>query len=539
MSVKCANIGIRNPDRHGRNGLIYLGMSPKQYRPWSAEQPYLLPPSPQDWLPPDHLAYFILDVVSKLDLSAIEAVIHAKDPRGERPYPPQLMVALLLYSYCTGTFSSRKIERNTYQDLGTRVIAGEEHPDHSTIAGFRKTHLEALASLFVQVVQLAAAVGLVKLGRVAVDGTRVQANASKHKAMSYDRMKKKRQQLQAQIAELLAKAKAVDEEEDAIYGEDGYRDLPKELERRENRLSAIEEAMRQLEAGARAARATELDAQAANHNAKATDKSRTATARKRSATLARKRHDQASALRDDHDGDGPPPSAAADETNLPLDVAEPVEDNSGEEPDPDALPERSVRHTADGRPHDRAQYNFTDPDSQILEDKGGFVQGFNCQVATTEEHIVVGLGVTNVAPDTHHLRGVLESVRDTTGERPGQAVADGGYWAEENAAYCETHGIDVYISMGRERKTAQHQVASGTDPPPPNLAMRQKMSTAEAREIYRARKWMVEAPIGQIKEAMGFRRFLLRGLEAVRGEWALVCTAHNLLKLWRASAATA
>ena len=198
-----------------------------------------------------------------------------------------------------------------------------------------------------------------------------------------------------------------------------------------------------------------------------------------------------------------------------------------------------VRHTADGQPHARAQYNFTDPDSQILDDKGGFVQGYNCQVATTERHIVVGLGVTDVAPDTHHLRGVLQSVRDTTGELPEQAIADGGYWAEENAVFCEDHGVDVYISMGREGKAARQEVASGADPPPPNLAMRQKMSTAEAREIYRARKWMVEAPIGQIKEAMGFRRFLLRGLEAVRGEWALVCTAHNLLELWRASAATA
>ena len=216
-----------------------------------------------------------------------------------------------------------------------------------------------------------------------------------------------------------------------------------------------------------------------------------------------------------------------------------LKDNPGQESDNDAFPERSVRHTVDGRPHDRAQYNFTDPDSQILEHKGGFVQGYNCQVATTEEHIVVGLGVTNVAPDTHHLPGVLQSMRDNTGELPEQALADGGYWAEENAAYCEDNGIDVYISMRRERKSVQQQSSSGTDPPRPNTAMRQKMATPEARAIYRARKWLVEAPIGQIKEAMGFRRFLLRGLEAVRGEWALVCTAHNLLKLWRNATATA
>jgi len=447
-------------------------MSIKQYRPWAPDQPYLLPPSPREWLPPDHLAFFILDVVSKLDLSAIEAPIHAKDPRGVRPYPPQLMVALLLYSYCTGTFSSRKIERNTYEDLGTRVIGGEEHPDHSTFAGFRKTHLEALGSLFAQVVQLAATVGLVKLGRVAIDGTRVQANASKHKAMSYDRMTKKKEQLQAQIAELLDRAKAVDEEEDAIYGEDGYRDLPKELERRESRLAAIEEAMRQLEAGARAARAAELDAQAANHEAKAADESRSATDRKRSGTLARKRRDKANSLRDEGNDDDPPPSAPADETPLPLDAVETTEDTPADEPAPDAFPERSVRHTADGRPHDRAQYNFTDPDSQILEDKGGFVQGYNCQVATNEEHIVVGLGVTNVAPDTHHLRGVLENVHDTCGEFPDKALADGGYWAEENAAYCEDNGVDVYISMGREGKSARQESASGKDPPTPNAAPR-------------------------------------------------------------------
>ncbi len=238
-------------------------MGDKQYRPWSPKQGFLLPPSPLDWLPEGHLAYFILELVAELDLGEIERAIQAKDSRGTRPYSPGMMVALLVYAYCVGVYSSRKIERATYEDVAFRVLAAGQHPFFTTINEFRKTHLDALAGLFVQVLQLCRRAGLVKLAHVAVDGTKVQAAASKHKAMSYRRMSEEEARLRARVDELLARAEAVDQEEDARFGE-GQRDedLPEELRRSEGRLERIQQAKAQLEADARASRAAELRDQA-------------------------------------------------------------------------------------------------------------------------------------------------------------------------------------------------------------------------------------------------------------------------------------
>ncbi len=499
-------------------------MTIKSFREWSPDQTYLLPPSPRDWLPQDHLVFFILAVVERLDLAAIEAPILSKDPRGERPFAPRMMVALLLYSYCTGVFSSRRIERNTYGDVATRLIAAGHHPDHSTIARFRVAHLDPLADLFVQVLQLAKAMGLAKVGRVALDGTRIKANASKHKAMSYKRMAAKKKKLAKEIRDLLAHAQKVDETEDADLGEEGLRDLPAELERRQDLTRAIDTAEKFLEEGAREARVRDLEKQAEGQEAKAADETVDPTERKRAATRARKRREAARDLRGDDDDDEPPPPASSEDDGA----------SSEEAPDqaPPSLPERQVRHHTDGTPHERAQYNFTDPDSQILEHQGGFIQGYNAQAVANEEQLILSHGLTNVAPDTHHLQALVEGVHDNCNEYPEELLADAGYWSEGNDRFCREKGIDAYIATGREKKQAE--APTGADPPTtPRERMRAKVRGPEGRDKYKDRKWMVEPVYGQMKGPMGLQSFMLRGLDKVRGEWGLLCTAHNLLKMWR------
>ena len=526
-------------------------MSTKCYRPWAPDQPYLLPPRPRDWLGKGHLAYFILDVVDELDLSEIEDAIHAKDPRGNRPFPPQMMVALLLYAYAVGVFSSRRIARGTYDDLAMRFITGDNHPAFTTIAAFRRIHLVALGRLFVQAVKLCQAAGLVNLGHVSLDGTKIQANASKHKAMSYDRMTKKETQLQDEIVALLAKAERADTAEDALHGEgvDGH-SLPEELRRRKDRLAKIRAAKKALEKEAKVARAETLREQQARHEETAASHP-DPTTRKRAATHAKKREaaaedlEEASGDQDEDSPDGPP-----------------------ESPSRPNLPHHRPKTEPDGTPKPKAQRNFTDPDSRIMKGKSGaFEQAYNTQIAVDDEHqIIVGLGVSNQAPDTDYLVPVMTHAIQTVGATPQVFTADAGYWSPSNAEWCEAKGMEAYIAVGRER--CEQQPTGPTEgpptpaepqppdrpPPPPDSAvadelnpnpppkklspkeqMAAKIKTERGREMYRQRKHITEPVFGQIKEARGFRRFLLRGMGAVQQEWALVCTAHNLLKLFRAS----
>jgi len=525
--------------------MIYWAMSTKTYRPWAPSQAYLLPPSPRDWLPEDHLAYFILDVVCEsLDLSPIEAKMRAKDPRGNKPYAPQMMLALLIYAYCTGVFSSRKIERATYDHVGFRVIAGGLHPDHVCISEFRRVNLAEFEALFVQTVRLCRELGMLKLGMFALDGTKVKADASKHKAMSYAHMIKVEARLEEEIAELLERAELVDQAEDEVYGERGYEDLPAELHRREERLRRIREAKTALERGAREARASELDEQAERHEANAADESRTETDRRRSATLGRKRREKAAELREanananDDDDDDEQDDGGLPFTDRPAADGDSQPDSeSPDGPDGPQMPSHRVRHTADGEPHPSAQANFTDSESQIMEHQGGFIQGYNCQAVCDESGVMVAQGVTNVAPDTHHLPPMMGAAEENLDQKIEEAAADTGYWAPENAAYCEENGIDAYIATSR-KPTRKADAESGTDssgsdpPQRPVDQMRAKTSTPEGAEKYRKRKWIAEPPFGNIKENQGFRQFSLRGLDKVRGEWSLVTAAHNLRKAW-------
>ena len=446
----------------------------KTYRPYEPKQSFLLPPSPMDWLPDGHLARFILDVVERLNLAAINGY-YEREQRGYPPHHPQMMVALLLYGYCVGVPSSRKIEKRTHEDVAFRVIAGNTHPDHTCISEFRRIHLNALAELFVQVLRLCQKAGLVKLGHVALDGTKLKANASKHKAMSYERMKKDEEKLRQKVAELLRAAEQADAEEDAQYGKDRRGDeLPEELQRAEGRRERIEQLM------------AELEAEAAEQHEAPPD------------------HD------DDDDDDAPPPSGPA------------------------PLPSHQIPTEKDGTPKPKAQRNFTDGDSRIMKTGDGFIQGYNCQAAVDEEHlIIVAQAVTNQSPDVQHLIPMIDRIVFNCGKAPQRLSADSGYFSEANIVGAFERGTDPHIATGRRPHGEPPPTVRGRPPADMTLkqSMTRKLATKRGAAVYSRRKVIAEPPFGQIKHVRGFRQFLLRGLAKVSGEWSLISLTHNLLKL--------
>ena len=476
----------------------------------------MLPPSPLEWLPEGHLAYFVLELVRELDVSGIEDAIQSKDGRGTRPYSPRMMTALLLYAYCVGVFSSRKVERATYEDVAFRVLTGGEHPHFTTVNLFRLEHREALSGLFVQVLKLCARAGLSTVGHVSLDGSKVQANASKHKAMSYGRMKEEDKRLAAEIEALLFRADETDRREDEQYGREGRADeLPEEFHRRDARLRRIREAKAALEKEAAEARAAQLRELAATQQQQAEVAPR-ATERKRAATRAAKSQEQADELspraNDDDDDDAGGGDAATE------------------------LPSHRVPATAQGEPTDKAQRNFTDPESCIMVRNGVFLQAYNAQAAVSESQVIVAHAVTNQPPDQQHLVPMLERLREHCGRLPELLSADSGYWSERNAAYCEANALDAYIAVGRKDHDGPLGRLPMTQAQEARWRMHQKVTSPEGRPIYAQRKVIVEPVFGQIKQAMGFRRFSLRGLAKVAAEWGIVCLCHNLLKLFRATA---
>ena len=426
----------------------------KTYRPYVPEQDLLLPPSLRDWLPSDHLAYFVSDLIDQLDLSAIVSVYEVEE-RGYPPYHPVMLTKVLVYAYCVGVFSSRKIQRRLLEDVPFRVLAAGNDPDFRTIADFRKRHLTALQGLFEQVLRLARELGLPRVGRVAIDGSKVKAHASKHKAMSYGRMREKTTQLRDEVRALLAQAESADAAEDAAYGADRRGDeLPAELKRREDRLARIKDAKRALEARAKA------DAAAA----------------------------------------GTPPATA--------------------------------------KPLPKAQYNFTDPESRIMKTADGFVQAYNAQIAVDDQQWIVGQAVTQETNDKKQLLPMIAAVTQQSGDTPTQVLADAGYCSEANLTAVADLPVDAYISTRKQK----HGARPGPCPrgPLPRTAtvvdrMTRKLHTKAGAAVYAARKTLVEPVFGQIKEARGFRRFLLRGYAKVQAEWALVCATHNILKLYRSA----
>jgi transposase len=449
----------------------------KRFKPYHPNQLLLLPPDMKDWLPDDDLVYFIMEMLDQLDLSAIYDSYDGTKG-GQPAFDPKMMVGLLLYAYCVGLPSSRKIEKATYYQVPFRVLTADQHPDHDTIAEFRKRHLKALSGFFVQILQLCQKVGLVKLGHVSLDGTKVKANASKHKAMSYSRMEKKSEELEAEVRRLLQEAQAVDDAEDALYGKGKRGDeLPEELRFKQKRLEKIKEAMESLEQEAKA----EADVK-----------------RKEMAEREQALKEQGKKRK------GKKPKAP------------------GEEPDP------------------KAQRNFTDADSRIMKDSASksFEQGYNCQVAVDDKsQIIIASGVTQQSNDKQQVKPMVEAIKDNTGgSKPRKVSADTGYFSESNIEYLEGERIDGYLATGKHKHTdITESYRRGRIPKDATKKerMARKLRTKKGRETYSKRKQIVEPVFGQIKEVRGFRRFLLRGLKNVTGEWDLICLTHNVLKLFR------
>jgi len=431
---------------------VRLAAMAANYLPYDPQQMLLLPEAIQDWLPEGHLAHFVGDTVDTLDLSAFHARYDKDGPRNQ-PFHPAMMVKVLVYGYATGVFSSRKIARKLHEDVAFRVLSAGNFPAHRTIREFRALHLKELSDLFVQVVRLAREMGLVKLGTIAVDGTKLKANASRHKAMSYGHMRKAEAELKAQIDALLKRAQHADEAEK----NEPELDIPAEIARREQRLVAIAEARRRLEQ------------------------------RQREAEVERGRS-------------------------------------------PDDKPRGGRYKREFGVPQDKAQDNFTDPDSRIMKRAGGgFDASYNAQTAVDDAaHIIVVAELTNNASDAGELPTMLQVVRDTLGALPEQALADTGYKAEAVFELLADSGCELVVAVGREGKRALRFDAQRL---PHTAAMAAKLQTDEGRAAYKRRKWIAEPPNGWIKSVLGFRQFSLRGLHRVRAEWKLVCLALNLRRM--------
>jgi len=446
----------------------------KPYLPYQPDQILLLPPSISEWLPEGHLAYFVSEVVDGLDLSEIYAS-YEKETRGAPPFHPAMLTKIIFYGLCRGVYSSRKLSLATREDVAFRVLAAGNHPDFRTISEFRKRHLKPLADLFIQVLRLCANAGLVSMKHIAIDGTKLLANASKHSAMSYSRMVEKEKELQAEIEALLTKGLSVDDQEDAEYGEGRRGDeLPEELATREKRLAKIREAKEALEREAKERASAE------------------------EAMRAQKTVEQEASGKKPH-GRAPQPVKT--------------------------------------EPEGKAQRNFTDPESRIMKDsKKAFVQAYNGQAAVDADHqIVVACDLTNQAADSPHLSGMIEAIEENTGKKPEELSADAGYFSSDNIEIVEQQGIDGYIPPDRQRHGKEPTPPSCLDPAKQSAADRQraKLLTPEGRKIYGRRKETVEPVFGQIKSARNFRGFLLRGLTKAKSEWTLVCLGHNMLKLYR------
>ena len=442
----------------------------KDFRPWKIDEAQLLPPSVQDYVPKDHLSRLIVALVREsLDLSAITSSYASG--LGQPPFDPRPMTALLLHGYASGLYASRRIARAAVERADFMMIVAGDPPDFRTVSEFRRRHLKALAALFVQVLQLAEKAGLVKLGHVALDGTKIKANASKHKAMSYERMKKREAELKAEVDRWL---EAADAEEDKLYGDKRGDEMPDWVADKQKRLQKIAEAKAALEAEAKAAAEAEMKAQA-----EAEDR-RKAEGRKKT---------------------GKPPAAPKAE--------------------PDA----------------KAQRNFTDPESRILKTKDGYIQGYNAQAAVDgTAQVIVAQTLTNCSSDQAQLPPLLDGIRANLGRNPDEVSADAGYCSDANLRTIGRRRIDGYVATGRQKHgTNSATTKKASRPGSPLARMTTKLKRAGYRSRYRLRKQIVEPVFGQIKQARGFRQFLLRGIDKVRAEWALICTAHNLTKLARAA----
>lgn len=433
------------------------------FKPYNQDQMFLFPKSLKDFIPKGHLVYFINDIVEKFDLSPI---IQKYSKNGCRAYAPVMLTKILFYAYCIGVYSSRKIAQRLEDSVFFMYLSAMQRPDFRTISDFRKNHLKELSEFFVQVLRMCQELGMIKFGHISLDGSKVKANASKHKAMSYGRMKKKKDELEREVEELLRRANEIDEEEDKEYGDKRGDELPEELAIKEKRLQKIEEAMRRLEKEAKQEGKTE--------------------------------------------------------------------------------------------PDDKKQTSFTDPESKIMKTHHGFQYSYNAQCAVdSANQVIVAQDVTNEVPDSPNLVPMIKKIEENTERKPEKFSADNGYLSQENLEYLEEEGIDSYIAVGNEKKIKDKKIKKKFICPANNKASPdgclrcnkrkncdsfgdflkvktlEKLKSEEGAKEYKKRKAVVEPVFGQMKWARGFRQFSMRGLEKARGEFALLCTAHNILKIRR------
>jgi len=444
-----------------------------EFIPVDRDTPYILPPSVQDYLPDDHLARFVVDIVDQLDLNHLSAVYSG---RGSRPFHPAMLVALLFYGYATGVFSSRKLEKATYDSIAFRYICANTNPDHDTIASFRKRFLNELGALFVEILVVAEAMGLVKLGTISLDGTRIKANASKHKALSWEYANRLEAQLKQEVEELMRLAEEADQ-----CSRPEEMDIPEELKRREARLVAIARAKEEIQARAQARferEQVEFEASQAKREA----------------------HEKETGKKPRGKPPKPPTSG----------------------------------------PQAKDQVNLTDEESRIMPTaSGGFEQAYNAQAGVdVKTHLIVAQHVTRHTNDKQEIEPALAAI----GQLPkalGEAenlLADTGYFSEANIVKCTEARLVPFIPEVREKHNLPLMERFRADPEPPQnatavQAMRHRLQTREGKAVYASRKSTVETVFGIIKQVLGFRQFLLRGLESVQGEWSLVCIGWNLKRM--------
>ena len=448
----------------------------KTFRSYDLNQQLLLPPDLRQWLGEEHLALYVSDVVESLDLSGIMKEYDEGDLRGRPPYHPALMIKLLIYGYCTGRMSSRKLEQATYDDVAFRVLSCNQQPDHDSIAAFRKRHLKELGRLFVQVLQLCERAGLVKLGHVAIDGTKIKANAAPNKSLSYARLKDDEQQLAAAVAQLLGEAQRIDEEEDELYGQGRRGDeLPPELGNRERRLAKIQALIAEMEAEAKAAAERER-------------------AEKNKPVAERQRRNWRRKWRVSEAGEILPPS--------------------------------------------KSKRNLTDPDSRVMKDlvTQSYQQAYNGQIGVdAQAQIIVAAKVVQAGNDRQQLVPVLQAVADNLGRMPEAASADGGYFSTAALTHEAVSEVNLHVPPSQPKTGKESWAESLPASATIQQRMWHKLKSAEGRAFYNRRQAIVEPVFAQLKHVRGFRQFLLRGLVQVESEWLLVCMTHNLLKLFRAT----
>jgi transposase len=448
------------------------------FLPCDRDQAYLLPPSLKDWLPEGHLAWFVLDAVEQIDLSEFYKK-YRTDGVGNSAFHPSMMVALLIYSYCTGERSSRKIETHCQTDVAYKVVTSNQSPDHTTISRFRKDNQSHLKKLFLEILRLCGEAGLVKLGKVSLDGTKVKANAS----LSANR---KLKHLKQEIDKMLSEAEAKDAEEDKAYGADKRGDeMPDDLRDRNSRINRLK------------------------------------------ACKARLEQEKAEAEKQQQDK---------------------IDERKAKEKQTGKKPRGRKPKSAEEAGNKDAKANVTDPDSRIMKTRQGFVQGLNAQAATTEQQIIVAEDVTQEENDKQQLHPMLEQAEENRQaveieEEIGVALADAGYCSEENFTKKPAGDIELLVATQKDYKQRK---AMAEQPPPeepipddlsPTELMERKLLTERGRELYKIRGKTVEPVFGQIKEVLGFDRFMRRGFEACQSEWSLICAVHNLLKLWRSGKA--